>query len=72
MMSMAGREKKQFSMLILAVSSTQVIIIRSGGGNSDTHSPKDDSEKIDYEFFRKSTSFIYEVIMDLANRSTGS
>jgi hypothetical protein len=37
------------------------------GGNSDTHSPTDDAEKIDYEFFQRSCSFIYEVIIDLAN-----
>jgi hypothetical protein len=37
------------------------------GGNSDTHSPTDDAEKIDYEFFQKACSFIYEVIKDLAN-----
>ena len=39
------------------------------GGNSDTHSPSDDPGKIDYDFFQKSCTFIYEVIKDLANGS---
>jgi len=38
-----------------------------GGGNSDTHSPSDDPEKIDYDFLQKSCSFICEVIKELAN-----
>jgi len=42
------------------------------GGNSDTHSPTDDAEKIDYDFFRKASTFIYEVIKDLANSPKGA
>jgi hypothetical protein len=37
------------------------------GDNPDIHTPTDDAEKIDYEFFQKSCRLIYEVIMELAN-----
>jgi hypothetical protein len=37
------------------------------GDNPDIHTPSDDPEKIDYEFFQRSCRLIYEVIMELAN-----
>jgi hypothetical protein len=37
------------------------------GDNADIHMPTDDAEKIDYDFFQRSCSFVYEVIMELAN-----
>jgi hypothetical protein len=37
------------------------------GSNADYHTPKDDAEKIDFEFYQKSCRFIYEVVLELAN-----
>ena len=37
------------------------------GDNPDIHTPADDAEKIDYDFFQRSCRLIYEIIMELAN-----
>ncbi len=37
------------------------------GFNAYYHTPNDDAEKIDFDFFQKSSWFIYEVVLELAN-----
>ncbi len=37
------------------------------GYNSDYHTPSDDAEKIDYEFFQNACRLVYEIILELAN-----